>query len=190
MLVNYFNEKGFTLTELLVVLAIIGVISGISLSSFGNGTRHLDLRNAARQTADLYRTAQSYATNVRSSANDDSFTGRFGVYIDMSQPTEIILYADSETDGNEGLYDDGEGVRTLEFNRGMSVQKITPTDLDDDEVLSVTSADVLFVRPRVDAGFRINDTDMALKEVQVELVNGDGETKNVIIGATGYIFFE
>src|ERR1017187_10152356 len=55
------RKDGFTLIEMLVVLVIIGVLTGITLSAMHNIGRSTALHSASRQIADQINKARNYA---------------------------------------------------------------------------------------------------------------------------------
>lgn len=52
---------GFTLIELVIVLAILGMITALAVPYFGRGQESVSLRTSARDTATTFRTARGEA---------------------------------------------------------------------------------------------------------------------------------
>ena len=63
------NKKGFTLAELLVVVAIIGVLAAISIPVFGSAV------GKAEHAANVANVRAAYAEALVDAMNDDAYTG-------------------------------------------------------------------------------------------------------------------
>ena len=59
---RFASQAGFTLTELLVVVAIIGIVAGLSLPNFTRSIDNAKLKAATQQLAAMYQDARLRAT--------------------------------------------------------------------------------------------------------------------------------
>ena len=67
------GKKGFTLTELIVVLVIMGIIAAIAVPLFTNYWRKAEFRKNEENAKTVYLAAESQLTYYRSSGQWDSF---------------------------------------------------------------------------------------------------------------------
>lgn len=66
------SKKAFTLVELVVVLSIISIATGITLVSFSSQRVPRSLERASREVVAALREAQGYALSGRSSSGEDN----------------------------------------------------------------------------------------------------------------------
>lgn len=66
------RQNGFTLVEMIVVLAIVGVISAVTMFNYGDFRQVIDTRNVAEEIALSIRKTQSYATSSKKLISNDS----------------------------------------------------------------------------------------------------------------------
>jgi len=127
------HKKGFTLVELMVVIAIIGIISAISSLSLVTGLPKYRLKRASRDITSHLRKARSTAIKTSSSViiqfatdnNSYSIDGR--LYPDTDENTENALssYYGSGLYFDRGNYGSGNpitfpGQRVTFNSRGIS----------------------------------------------------------------------
>lgn len=124
-------KNGYSLIELLIVLAIIGMFVGIALPSLGTITRRAALRSAATQLRTIFHKAR-----MRAIARHASCGVKFFV---AGGEWQYALYDDG----------DGDGIRNDDINRGIDRRAS-----ESRRALPESSAISFGVLPR-----RINDPD-------------------------------
>jgi len=89
-----FVSAGFTLIEMLVVLAIIGIISLVVITSQSNFNKTLLLANTAYDVALTIRSAETYGISSRVAGT--SFNTGYGVHFERQSPNNTFtFFADS-----------------------------------------------------------------------------------------------
>lgn len=85
-------ERGFTLVELMVVLAIITVLMGTVLSSQSSFNKSLLLSNTAYDIALTLRSAEAFGLSSRGSST--SVSAGYGVHFSSGTPGSFTLFSD------------------------------------------------------------------------------------------------
>lgn len=91
---NSTKKKGFTLTELMVVLVIMSIIAAIAVPSFINYWRRAEFRKNEENAKTIYLAAESKLTYYRSSGQWHQFKKRL-----LQEGTEAILDDKEELNG-------------------------------------------------------------------------------------------
>jgi len=103
---QFLNNKGFTFTELMVIISIIAVFTVISFPYYQNVNKGLALDRAAVKLAQDARRAQEMVMSAHKfddgSGSPPQVPKFYGIYFDMSESNHYILFADIDGDN---LYD-------------------------------------------------------------------------------------
>lgn len=168
-------SRGFTLVEMLVVLAIIVIVSLIAITGQGNFNRSLILTDTAYTLAFSVREAQSLGLSSRFFKGFQN--AGYGIHLTNAVPTSYSLFADTAPDvpgsSQGGLcpghsvasgpdakpgncrYDTvEEQVRAYSFNRGFKISKFCGFDksINDNRCSGVglgnlSALDITYLRP-------------------------------------------
>lgn len=164
-------KKGFTLIEMLVVLTIFSILTGVVLVGQSKFNSSILLTNLAYDTALTVRQAQNYGINIKeftTSTTPGSFVP-YGVHFEKDEPNSFIFFADlNEVGGdNYGIYtadasecDLNAGcVNKYNIKNGnyISALCLNTENEEDEDACDLDSIDVTFVRPNPDAVIRVND---------------------------------
>ena len=88
------NSKGFTVIEMLAVLAIMGVLLAMSLAAYQDSRGQLALQRSANEVAQSIRRASEMAMSAKEIGGMIP-TGGYGIYFDKNaDPQQIIIFAD------------------------------------------------------------------------------------------------
>ena len=192
---------GFTLIELMVVLAIIGTVTGIALSSESAFNRTLVLANTAYDIALTLRSAESFGTASRALATTANVG--YGVHFQRGTTGSFILFADTwpvvdpsctrpDCRGGDYLYTtDDVIVQTYTLGNNIMVSDFcTSSDrLRCASTGDLHSLDVVFARPNPDAFIRANGSFYTDSYTAACLVisSDRGGTRSVFVEASGQI---
>lgn len=115
---NKSQKTGFSLLEMLVVLAIFGMLTTVTVYNYGKFNNNVIMTNLAYEVALTLRQAQVYSLSTRAlndgSSNFDNFDVAYGVFFDTSKsiPSDnknLLFFADKgDSISRNGLcQDDG-----------------------------------------------------------------------------------
>ncbi|PCH92030.1 hypothetical protein COB18_02385 [Candidatus Kaiserbacteria bacterium] len=182
------NARGFTLIELIVVLGILTVISGVTLTSYSKFGGQMLLRNLAYDVALSIRGVQVSGISARS-FRGTQFTKGHGLSFDIATANrEFFLYAD--VDDNR-FYTSAatEWIETVTIGNGYAIDSICiPTGVTT-ENCNITELDILFRRPEPDAIIRASDGSgfNTYTRARIVIKSPQGEKLSVLVETTGQI---
>jgi prepilin-type N-terminal cleavage/methylation domain-containing protein len=170
------RSSGFTLVEMMIVLVIISIITGVALTSQGNFNKTLVLANTAYDIALTMRSAQTFGLSTRGSAT--STKAGYGLRFQRNVTNSFTLYADtypspgpnlchplpqSGTNSPNALpgncsYDStrSELLTTYTLGNGITIPKFCTLSANNWEctsgtVTTISALDIVFERPNPDA---------------------------------------
>ncbi len=118
------SSLGFTLTELMIVLVILGVIMAIALPGFRNISLAVRLTNYANEMVAGVYLARGEAikrnTNIRLCASSDASScassGGWAQGWIVMDPNNFVIQKQSGLDNGFSLVESGSGIHTLTFD--------------------------------------------------------------------------
>ena len=207
-------QRGFTLVEMMVVLSIISIISGVVISGQGQFNRSLIVTDTAYTVALSMRQAQTFGLSSRT-YNGTSNAG-YGLHFDAATPASYIMFADvshaasipsycsvgtaGQPDAKSGncLYDaqGNEVSQTYSFSRGFTASELCGHPYSGGALVcssgggGLTALDLVFMRPNTNSIITatISGVTTRLKDAQIQISapNSDG-TRYVCLTQSGQI---
>jgi type II secretory pathway pseudopilin PulG len=123
---NKIQNGGYTMTEALAVIAIIGVMSAVFIADYSSNRQNIFLKQAVGQVIADLRTAQNMAMNT-AKFNGQIPLGGYGVHFNSPPSSSYIIYAD--VDGQND-YDAGEEYAVRSLSSGIAISAVTASDID------------------------------------------------------------
>ncbi len=202
------KNAGVTLVELMVVLSIITVMSGIIITNQGAFNNTLILSNTTYDVALAIRSAQTYGLSGRVFAGTKSVG--YGLHFNQTTPKSFTLFADTNSPSNGGchglpssgdvnspeaipgncIYDAGESaIETYQLGNGMTISKLCAYSSSSTPLCGsgLSSLDIVFSRlspePKISTGTGgTTAVYLALNSsICLEIQSPDGSKKKYIV---------
>ncbi len=171
------TEHGVTLPELLVVVAIIVLMTGLMLPNWRSGERTLALNRVVHKAGHDVRRAQDLAlraeTHICPNDPAERISG-YGVFFDQNIPTSYILFAECN---NNNIYNAGTDgvVETISLESGIEVSSVSPSAQI--SIVFVPPIPLVFLKPG----------DPSSARVSFQRADGAGNPKTLDISSKGVI---
>lgn len=171
------KARGFTILEVLITAAIIGVITAIVTFKYGSFNNLILLKNQSYQVAIDLRETQTKSLSVAGA--NSTFRKPYGIYFATATPDQYTLFLDSNSNG---LYDVGEELEVRRLDSRFMLSGLCSGASCNLDTLAVT-----FRRPNFDA--IMNNGAVTDGSIEISTVSGSG-TRTVNINAAGQITVE
>ncbi|MEX2145039.1 MAG: type II secretion system protein [Candidatus Spechtbacterales bacterium] len=185
------NQKGFTLVELMVVLAVVSIISAIFLLNYRQGERNLAIQRSAQIVTQSITRAinNSLGGKEHNGSGGTVSPGGYGIRFELDSDT-ITVFADCDADSS---LDTGSGASScanapaegvpypeISFQQvlesGVEVSALSPCSG------SPCALNILFVPPDPTTVFI---PALAALEVQITLRDSEGNQRDIFVNKLG-----
>lgn len=169
---KYKMNRGFSLVEFLIVLAMIGILSLVIIPSYQDAKQQLALQRSASNLAQDIRRVQEMATSAQEYSDCVSgFEYEYAIYLKESEPTSYKLFANCD---NNDTYDSGNDIdiETIELEKGITIS-----------ALSSGTLVIIFESP--DPTIVINPSAVTI--ATITLINNNGQSKDIKVNKVGLV---
>jgi len=178
-------KSGFTLVEMLVVMAIISILSVLVLSDYEQGGHQLSLRRSASYLCEDLRGAQEMAMSAKGINGGKIPPGGYGINLNVSA-TNYRIFGEI-SDPLNYVYDDGvdKEVSVTDLEAGVEISNMCLIDAVGSETCGYGILDMTFTPPDPTIRFRGSENYaeavIILKSLKTE------ETTEVFVGRSGLV---
>lgn len=195
------NNKGFTLVELLVAIAIFTVMTSILVVKYGGFSEGMTLTNLAYDIALTLREAQSYGINSSDAGSLTGAPGKFdtayGAYFNVGNRTRFTLYGDydaADTGGKVGYTGSNENIRVMTMKQGNRLDYLCVRLGTGSCATNINIIDIQFKRPDpspiIYAGTNANSLTKNWDYAEVRVVSPNKSYRKVVVRTSGQISVE
>lgn len=181
------NNRGFSLMEMLIVLAVMVTLSGLSIFKYREYTTNIDLDNITLDAALVVREAQTFGVTTLESKGS-GFNNGYGVHFDESEPSNYTFFVDSTND-DLWLNNSTEVLREIYLEPGYTLADVCVGSAG---ALNCTATELViaFKRPNLSARIFSQNSGTEYPEAQIVFSAPDGSTSTVHATITGQIYVE
>lgn len=157
------NQQGLTLTELLVVSAIIMILTAVTIPNWGRSGQQLKVGRGSYQLHQDIRSAQelTLANAACEECNCSSEVRRYGLHFSSAQ-NSYILFQDCN---NNGIYDDGEAKQEISLEEDVTITNKKLLVGGSDEDIEPGALNIIFQPPEPTVVINDNRGDPSLRNI-------------------------
>jgi prepilin-type N-terminal cleavage/methylation domain-containing protein len=178
-----YNQKGFTLVEMLVVIAISGLLMSVVLSGYGTFSSNTLLTNTTYELALSIREAQIYGVSVRSEGGTSpSFTNSYGIHIPSNSTKEYFLFKADQNRflGTTCTPGNAQCINVYTLPRDIFISAVQ-TKLSNGTCRDERPLNITFKRPNPEPIFAdANGQNLSVSEVQITISSSSTEDKRYV----------
>lgn len=186
------NQKGFTVAELIIVVAIIAVISVLALFNSAKLNSSVLLSNTAYEVSLIIRDAQISGLGAKVlSTGGVATTSNQGIFFDTFKPEEIVFFSDLNKNNK---YDVSEQSQVFNIENKRAGKVLSICNLDTGTTIctssNVVDLNIIFKRPNPEAYFYSSVSAVTTEwygSVVINIGFPSGECKSIIVYKTGAI---
>ena len=175
------SQKGMTIIELLIVVAIIAILLGISFWGYHKRGEELSLRRVAYQMMSDIEKTREMAMSARKLSSGDRPEGGYGLNLDTASPGQYVIFADLGTSPDKTYNGSSEAVETISLGTKIVIQGIKIGSSPKNVV------NIVFIPPSPDV--YINTlSPSAPVEITLALKSDSSKIKKIFINSTGLVW--
>lgn len=176
---------GFSLIEVLITSAIIGIVTAIVVIKYGAFNSSVLLRNQAHELALSIREAQVFSVSVR--RDDSGFREPYGIYIGPVPTQQYTLFVDLNDNG-EFDASNNEEVETFTMDSRFLVHDIC-LGTDSAPNCGLSDISITFNRPDFDANMDSTSgyASSQLGSIKISGTNDSSIVREIQVRSTGLI---
>lgn len=183
---NLKNNKGFSLIELLVSVAILVIVSGLVFFNQSGFNNSVLIENLAYEISLTIRQAQSYGLQSKELATGTgTFMIGYGVYFDMTNNKQLILYADGDSDHHYTVGEHDKIIDTLKMTNNSTIEKLCVGN----PCVKIAGGklDIAFIRPNPTTFINYAEESDEVEICEIHIKSVRGEQKKIIVNKIGQV---
>ena len=184
------KKGGFTIIEMVIVVAIIGILSGMTLIYNRSGAEQLKLFKEEAMVVGILNRARALAAEKYNKSPDSCAFGihftagspNFSLFHDLKPATKEFCKEFNGSYNNDFVYNSSESIQDFVLEKGLIFEISFDSGLAETQITAGNSVDIMFVPPELSV------TSKVALPVNLKIsTSAGGDSKTVIINDTGQI---